>query len=258
MLTVCMCGHELLKDLHCILALGSYQCCYGPGKAVWCPWVRRQASSSGRCEPDWAERVPSGPWKCLHLGRCQTAERQVMRCLSSGWQNRGACKMNTSREGFTRLLYRSSNVRFVNLLKTPAGILEMEFLLRRSCSRLAGRPEGISFSWFFSKYRYSSDGIFWNTCKGLLQRAQSVNLTQCQKTHENWLRRLLDLLVYLVNAVIRQVDPADFGGIGKRLLRDLCDKVVLQVQVVGPEWDARDHTDVPVLTVQGIGITGRA
>lgn len=69
---------------------------------------------------------------------------------------------------------------------------------------------------------------------------------------------LSDLLGYFVNAVIRQVDPADIGSVVKCLLCDFCDEVVLQVQVVCPGWDLRDHTDVPVLTVEGIWIAGRA
>lgn len=48
---------------------------------------------------------------------------------------------------FTWLKYRSSSVRFPILLKAPAGILEIRFLPRRSCSRLAGSPEGTSFRW---------------------------------------------------------------------------------------------------------------
>lgn len=61
-----------------------------------------------------------------------------------------------------------------------------------------------------------------------------------------------------MNAVIGQVDPAHVGGVIERLLCDLRDEVVLQVQVVRPGWDLRDHADVPVLTVEGVWIAGGA
>lgn len=57
-----------------------------------------------------------------------------------------------------------------------------------------------------------------------------------------------------MNAVVGQVDPADLRGICERILCDLCDVVILQIQVVGPERDDRDHTDVPVLAVEGVGV----
>lgn len=70
--------------------------------------------------------------------------------------------------------------------------------------------------------------------------------------------KLPDLFVYSVNSIIGQVDPADLRSIAESLLCHLSDVVVLQIQVVGSKWDGRDHTDVPVLTVEGIWIAGVA
>lgn len=67
-----------------------------------------------------------------------------------------------------------------------------------------------------------------------------------------------DLLVYSLDSIIGQVDPADLGSVDERLLRHLCDEVVLQIQVMGSEWDGRDHPDVPVLTVECIWVAGVA
>lgn len=67
-------------------------------------------------------------------------------------------------------------------------------------------------------------------------------------------QRNSDLFVYSMDAVVCQVDPADLGGIMERFCCQLGDVVVLQVQVVCSEWDGRDHTDVPVLTVESIWI----
>lgn len=72
--------------------------------------------------------------------------------------------------------------------------------------------------------------------------------------HGYYLRKLPHLFVYSVNAVISQVYPADLSGVDKWLLCHFCDVVVLQIQVVGSNWDDRDHTDVPVLTVERIWI----
>lgn len=70
--------------------------------------------------------------------------------------------------------------------------------------------------------------------------------------------KLPDLFVYSVNSIIRQVDPADISSIDERLLCHLCDVVVLQIQVMGSDWDGRDHPDVPVLTVECIWVAGVA
>lgn len=69
---------------------------------------------------------------------------------------------------------------------------------------------------------------------------------------------LPDLFVYSVNSIIRQVNPADLSSIDESLLCHLSDVVVLQIQVMGPEWDGRDHPDVPVLAVECIWVAGVA
>lgn len=61
-----------------------------------------------------------------------------------------------------------------------------------------------------------------------------------------------------MNSIVRQVDPADLSSIDESPLCHLCDVVVLQIQVVGPKWDGRDHADVPVLTVEGVWVAGVA
>lgn len=68
------------------------------------------------------------------------------------------------------------------------------------------------------------------------------------------MRKRSDLFINSMNAIVRQVDPADLGGVDESFCCDLRDVVVLKVQIVGPGRDDRDNTDVSILTVERVWI----